>query len=328
SAYGGNRLTEEAVQNGLEWLRKNQLKDGTWSLTRPYSSAGLNDDRTSATAMALLAFQGAGHTHQTGMHQKTVAKGWDALLAMQRPNGDFWRGSVLHHRLYAQAQATIAICELYGMTQDSRFRDPAQRAIDYAVEIQDVRGGWRYTPGSDSDTSVTGWFVMALQSAQMADLKVPQRTLDNVARFLDSVQSEYGATYAYRPGEPATFPMTAEALLCRQYLGWKRTDDRLVTGVHQIGTTPIDWADKNVYYWYYATQVMHHMEGDAWEEWNAVLRQVIPAHQTKDGPEAGSWSPSGDRWGGQGGRLYTTCFCIYMLEVYYRHLPIYSNAFR
>jgi hypothetical protein len=33
-----------------------------------------------------------------------------------------------------------------------------------------------------------------------------------------------------------------------------------------------------------------------------------------------------DRWSnlGQGMRLYTTCLSLYMLEVYYRHLPIYG----
>ena len=27
----------------------------------------------------------------------------------------------------------------------------------------------------------------------------------------------------------------------------------------------------------------------------------------------------------EGGRLYTTCLCLYMLEIYYRHLPIYQH---
>jgi hypothetical protein len=61
-----------------------------------------------------------------------------------------------------------------------------------------------------------------------------------------------------------------------------------------------------------------------WKEWNEKLRQEVPAHQVRKGPEEGSWDPQGDVWGGHGGRLYVTCLSIYMLEVYYRHLPIYS----
>jgi len=69
---------------------------------------------------------------------------------------------------------------------------------------------------------------------------------------------------------------------------------------------------------------MHHMEGDAWDKWNRVMRDSVPKHQVMTGSERGSWDPQGDRWGNFGGRLYQTCLCTYMLEVYYRHLPIYS----
>jgi len=58
------------------------------------------------------------------------------------------------------------------------------------------------------------------------------------------------------------------------------------------------------------------------------MRQTVPERQTKIGREKGSWSPSNDQWGHQGGRLFTTCLSIYMLEVYYRHLPIYKTKLR
>lgn len=119
--------------------------------------------------------------------------------------------------------------------------------------------------------------------------------------------------------------MTAEGLLCRQYLGWRRKHSSLVGGAKYLLEEPINARQKNVYYWYYATQVLHHMEGDLWKQWNKHLSTKLPDMQVKEGAERGSWSPHGDEWGGQGGRLYTTCLSIYMLEVYYRHLPIYSH---
>ena len=115
--------------------------------------------------MALLAFQGAGHTHKNGKYKEQVNRGWRVLLKMQDKDGNFYHGDEDGHRLYSQAQAMIAVCEIYGMTKDSMFREPAQKAVDYAVKIQAQEGGWRYRPGQDSDTSVTGWFVMGLQSA-------------------------------------------------------------------------------------------------------------------------------------------------------------------
>ena len=119
--------------------------------------------------------------------------------------------------------------------------------------------------------------------------------------------------------------MTAEALLCRQYLGWARNDSRLMSGVEYISDHSIDFRDRNVYYWYYATQVIHHMNDHSWDKWNRVMRVELPRNQVQTGKEKGSWSPVGDRWGSHGGRLYTTALSTYMLEVYYRHLPIYAD---
>lgn len=325
SAYGGNASTEAAVMLGLEWLARQQVKHtGGWSLKGPYRDGCPAENREAATAMALLAFQGAGHTHKTGKHQQVVARGWDFLLRRQDSNGSIFQGQDNNHRLYTHAQATIALCELYGMTKDEALRVPAQAAIDYAVKIQDRRGGWRYTPGRGSDTSVTGWFVMAFQSALMAGLEVPSPTLSQVSDYLDSVSSENGARYAYRHTHPPTVAMTAEALLCRQYLGWQRDDPRLLSGVKYVLNNPITYREPNIYYWYYATQVLHHMEGPAWKEWNKVMRDEIPKHQVREGRERGSWDPTEDQWGLFGGRLFTTALSVYTLEVYYRHLPIYG----
>jgi len=333
-AYGGNATTEQAVAEALEWLKRNQRRDGSWSMTGPYNNAGSIENPVAATAMALLAFQGAGHTDREGTHAAVVAKGWKFLLGELDGDGNFIQdGLPNQQRLYTQAQATIALCELFAMTRDEELAPRAQSTIDYAVRIQSPEGGWRYIPGEDSDTSVTGWFVMALQSARMGGLRVPQETLDNVERFLDSVAPEgegdylVGSRYQYRPSrtQPPTHPMTAEALLCRQYMGWQRDDPRLVAGMEYLQRKPITWSKPDVYYWYYATQVAHHLEGDAWRQWNNTMRQVIPENQVQSGREKGSWDPRNDENGNKAGRLFMTCLCTYMLEVYYRHLPIYSK---
>lgn len=326
-AYGGTEETENSVKLGLDWLVKQQRSDGTWSLQGPYSSGSSFENVASATAMALLAFQGHGDTPSKGEYKKVVDKGWKALLAMQDRDGNFVKDGGFNQRLYAQAQCTIAICELYGMTKDSRYAAPAELALQYALKSQAPEGGWRYQPGIDSDTSVTGWFVMALQSARMAKMTVPDSALDNVAKYLDSVSSQDGARYSYQRGREADEVMTAEAMLCRQYLGWKRNDPRLITGADYVSVHPLAYSagSQNVYYWYYATQFFHHMEGTYWNKWNSVMRQAVPTQQIKSGAEKGSWSPADDEWGPQGGRLYVTCLSIYMLEVYYRHLPLYSG---
>ena len=335
---GVSPATEAAVLKGLEWLARQQQADGSWSLIGPYSAPGRIENKASATAMALLAFQGHGDTPVAGKFAGVVAKGWKYLSALE-DNGYYSRDVANpQHRLYTQAQCSIAACELYGMTNDAQYRPAAERAVAYAVKAQDPKlGGWRYDPGTDSDLSVTGWFVIALQSARMAQLEVPEETLQKVVKFLDLTQYDGGRQYYYRPGSEPTPAVTAEGLLCRQYLGYKQDDPRMLEGAAALNRNPINYArDQNkqdVYYWYYATQVCHHMENPTvggkkwtiWDEWNNVMKVVVPAHQTPSGPEAGSWDPGGDKWGSEGGRLYVTCLSIYMLEVYYRHLPIYSG---
>jgi hypothetical protein len=324
-AYGGNRLTEEAVLAALEWLARNQKKDGSWSMCGPYADGSADENIIAATSMAILAFQGHGDTHiapdrgafktdfeyQRALRfSKVVANGWSALLKYLEKDGSFKNDCGEHQKLYAQGQAMIAICEAYAMTNDEKFKEPAQRTVDYAVKIQDPEGGgWRYIPGSDSDVSVSGWYMMGLQSARMGKLDVPQKTLDKLSKFLDKVALAEGRQYRYRVNGPTTDAMSAEGLLCRQYLGWKQNDPRMLGGVQFISERPMQWiaGKRNVYYWYYATQVAHHM--------------------TREGKEDGSWNPNGDVWGDTSGRLYVTCLSTYMLEVYYRHLPIYRQIF-
>jgi hypothetical protein len=127
--------------------------------------------------------------------------------------------------------------------------------------------------------------------------------------------------------------LTAEGLLCRQYLGAARDDPQLIAGISLLlESVRIDFGshgepawDKDIYAWYYITQVCHHAGGGAWRRWNADLKSRVPAAQVAKGPEQGSWDPAYDQWGDVGGRLYATCLCACMLEVYYRHLPLYGD---
>lgn len=334
-SYGGSGKTEGAVALGLRWLAANQHRSGMWSLSGPYSDGSQTENPEAATAMALLAFQGAGYTPASDpKHEFTsvVRRGWAALLKRQKSDGRFFETTNRTHQLYTQAQCTMAICELYAMTGDAVYYDAAQRAVDYCVKAQAPQGGWRYEPNNDSDTSVTGWFVMALQSARMGGIEVPSPVFERIEKFLDSVQRgdengyDVGSRYAYQPRDGATLTLSAEGLLCRQYLGWPHNDPRLDAGVEYISSNPPAWDKRNVYYWYYATQVLHHMEGKPWRTWNDEMKALLPTNQVKRGRERGSWDPKGDRWGDAGGRLYVTCLSLYTLEVYYRHLPMYRTG--
>ena len=340
-AFGGTAATEAAVLEGLKWLARNQKSDGSWSLEGPYANGARRENREAATAMALLAFQGAGKL-PTGPRDdfgRTVKRGWNWLLDQQNKDGSFFDAGIANHRFYTHAQCTIALCELLAMTGDAQYRDKAQRAVDYFVATQSDKGGWKYSPQGRSDLSVTGWVLMALKSARMAGLEVPSEVFLEIEEFLDSVSRDdppaygpIGSRYVYEAANnfnrEAMPTLTAVGLLCRQYLGWKSKDHRLLNGVEFLLTSLPEWRERriDVYYWYYATQVCLHAGGPNWEIWNKVTREMLPAQQETRGRERGSWDPRLDKWGrSSGGRLYVTCLAIYTLEVYYRHLPLYKQ---
>ena len=217
--------------------------------------------------------------------------------------------------MYAQGLATIAICEAYGLSQDPKLRRPAQLAVDYIVWAQDDNGGgWRYGPKQAGDTSVVGWQVMALKSAQMAGLNVPEKTMKKAMEYLDNCMADNGG-YGY-VGKGASPTMSAVGLLCRQYLqAWGPKHAMLSKGVanHIIGK---NHGVRNMYYTYYATQVMHHFGGKAWDEWNVKTRDELIATQNKtNGPDDGSWDPRG---GHAHGRIMMTSLC----PVSYTHLTL------
>ena len=325
---GGTTASEKCVSLGLRWLARHQQTDGSWNFHHGLDDPGsLEKCTTGATGFALLTFLGAGHTHRSeqARYRSTVDKGIRFLLAQMKRDGNSGdlRGQVVGNEgMYAQAIATLTLCEAYGLTRDSKLKDSAQRAVNFIVTAQDPKGGgWRYAPRDPGDTTVTGWQVMALKSAKNSGLKVPEQTLVRCRPFPRFRPDGGGSRYGYdRPGD--TPAMTAIGLLCRMYLGWKRGNSPLKSGVEYLSRTGPSLDD--IYYDYYASQTLHQWGGSEWKKWNDVLRDHLVETQVKRGDAAGSWKPTGDRGAGPGGRLYQTCLSVMTLEVYYRYLPLYQ----
>ena len=277
-----------------------------------------------ATSLALLPFLGAGQTHQEGNFRPVVYNGLQFLCRNAKVTKDGADFRDKNGRMYSHGLASIALCEAYAMTHDKKLYNPAQGAVNFICYAQDpVGGGWRYTPKQAGDTSAVGWQIMALKSAHMAYLNVPPEVVKKAFNFLDIVQADGGAGYGYcGPGNKKT--TSSIGLLCRMYLGWKKDNEALERGVKAICKKGPD--DHDVYYNYYATQVCRHWEGEVWQAWNGKMRDYLVNSQDKKGHETGSWFLGGGAHGNaNGGRLYHTAMCTMVLEVYYRHLPIYRK---
>ncbi len=331
--YGGTAASEKSVNMGLAWLAGLQRDDGSWNLSEPgpgAESGMFQRTEVGATSLALLCFLGAGHTHATdGPYREIVHKGLAYIGSqaeiVQGP-ADLRGASEGNAGMYVQGLATICISEAHALDPtDEDLRQLTQMAVRFIERAQDpAGGGWRYRPRQAGDTSVVGWQVMALQSAKAGRIKVSSSVLREARQFLhDARGDDDGATYRYTPNRGnATDSMTAVGLLCRMYLGWGRDHKPLQKGVQRLSA--VGPSSRDVYYNYYATQVLRHFGGDLWDKWNLQMREQLVTTQITDGPAAGSWAPT-DNHGIQAGQIYQTALSILTLEVYYRHLPLYRR---
>ena len=332
---GPNEASEKAVANALKWLANHQLADGGWSFDHASCEAcrgacrnpgRLEGARNAATAFALLPFLGSGQTHKDSKRYKAAINGGLTYLINHMRIGP--HGGALNEpggNMYSHGIAAIALCEAYAMTHDKKLLVPAGAAINFICYAQDPSGGgWRYQPRDRGDTSILGWQIMALKSGYMAGLPVPPATVRKASQFLDSVQGSGGAIVRLSGRKKGTDATVAIGLLCRMYLGWKKDNPALQRG--------IQWLSKrgpsanNMYYNYYATQVMRHWEGEEWTNWNRQMRDQLIHTQARQGHEEGSWFISGGDLGAiAGGRLYCTAMAAMILEVYHRYMPIYGS---
>ncbi len=316
---GGNPETEAAVARALAWLAKQQKAEGYWEFDGSHK-----DDRVAATGMCILPFLAAGETHQKGRYKSVVAKGLDFLKSRLKASGQFGEAG-----MYAQAIATIAVCEAAGMTQDDRLKKEAKKAADFIVRAQSTNGSWGYTAGSDGDTSIVGWQVQALKSAKLAGIAVPDKVMEKAQSFLVSVSTDSESRYGYRTKGP-THTLSAVGLLSRIYLMNNARHPAVAHGVEHM------WAENkptegawDMYYYYYATQVVHFFDGKAWhQDWNPAMRKILLDKQATQNTanvkpaDIGSWPMDTGFIGSSCGRLGTTCLACLTLEVYYRHLPL------
>lgn len=315
---GGDPETEAAVVRALDWLKQNQESDGRWSVSRSGGEAGHD---VAGTGLALLCFYGWGGSHrEEGPYRDAITSGLRWLLSRVGSEGDLTGGR--ENGMYDQGAGTLALAEAYGLTRDPDVAAPLGLAVDFIVRAQNDLGGWRYRPASrDADTSVTGWQVMALRSAELAGLEVPARTWEGVGRWLRRVGGgRHGGLYGYVNEVPHA-AMVAQGMFTRQLLGSGTEEPRMRESEDYLFRALPEARRPNFYYWYCGSLALYQRQGEVWALWNARLKEILLSTQSKSGKAAGSWGPTGD-WGRPSGRLGVTCLATLSLEVYYRYLPL------
>ncbi len=326
---GGSRASELAVEQGIRWIVAHQREDGSWRFRHHQgecdgrcANPGTRESTTAATGLALMSLMGAGYTHRSGPYQETVQKGLDYLLEKIRVTK---HGGILAEGeagMYSHAIATIALAEAFSMTRDTNLINAVESARTYIVTAQHGKGGWRYNPGYPGDMTVTGWQLMALKSCEISGLPSERTIWQKAEQFIDSLGSSSGR-FGYQSRDEKNPTTTAIGLLSKMYLGMPKEHGGLEMGAGYIFDRGPSKTD--IYFNYYATQVMHHLQGPNWKIWNQEMRDFLIDSQVKTaGHEAGSWYFE-DKHGQVGGRLYTTAMAVMTLEVYYRFMPLYED---
>ena len=314
---GGTTQTEAAVDKGLAYLANTQEEDGRWNIAK---SGGQGNHDQAATAFALLAFYGRGEVHdEECKYQDTVKRGIEWLVGQQNgATGDLRGAKPQGNAMYDHGIASLAVVEAYGVTKDTALRPKAQAAIDFITETQHEEGGWRYQPNQKGDLSVTGWYIMALASAQMSGLEVPDKTIEGAARFLASVShGKNKGAYGYTGPGGGTAAMNAAGFFCSQLLGHSSNTAKAYESSAIVDRQGFKLDD--IYYAYYGSVASYQHQGPAWRKWMEKMHPAFVKAQNSDG----SWNTGGGH-GGSMGKVIVTSLVTLCLEAHYRYTPLYG----
>jgi hypothetical protein len=239
---------------------------------------------------------------------------------------------VAHNFTYSHIIATHAFVEAYRRTRFPLFKRTAQKALDFLEHARNPERGWRYgvQPG-ESDSCVTSWAVLPLDSGRASGLDVSTEAFTDARRYLDEVTDESGRVGYNRKGTLSvrveevldTFPpqeteaLTAMAVVARLLAGSSRRPDdaRIERGFGLLLAKPPSGrpSSMDLIYWYFGARAMEMMDDPRRESWDEALREVILKTQIAAGENRSSWNPD-DAWGKEGGRVYTTALMALCLE--------------
>ena len=293
---------EDAINRALKYLARIQRKDGGWGTG-------------ATTAVALMAFMLQGHFPKYGKYGKTVDRALQWMLKKSRDGGGYFGGNMYQHAL-----ATLALSEIWGMSDRDEIRDALKLAVRIILRSQNTQGGWRYQPfPSGADISVTVMQIVALNSAKEAGMYVPQKTMDRAIAYVRGCQVEFtgGFSYGYG-GRSDSFSATCAGTASLLLAGVEAKTRPVQSGLGYLFRYPAHkFQDTRYYYYahYYAIQAMYQAGERYYQKWYPKIHDGLLKRQRMDG----SWQ------GGVGGGQFSTCLAVLILGVPYRFLPVYQR---
>ncbi|MFO0902734.1 MAG: squalene--hopene cyclase [Pirellulales bacterium] len=341
--------SEAALQRGLEWLARNQGRDGNWDS----NDLGL-------VGMGALAYLSAGHLPGRGPYGEVVQRALDHVVTHAHKSGKL-NIADSQRDMYNHGLATFVLGQAQGMTnvQDQRLNTTLSRALRLIADTQCEDGGWDYRAKRQSnghDLSLAVMQAKALRSAMDCGFDVPPEVVEQAIRSVrehyspktgsrnapESEQQRVPGQFTYTKGGGSGTPaMAACGVVCLQEFGqyddWRIAKNMAVIsesirqvnkGVRRDGTMPFD-----AYTLYYIGQALYQVGGRDWEENYPKLRDHLIATQMVNAgnpAEHGCWhdrgAGGGGRIGGKPGQLYATSVACFILAIPNRYLPILQEG--
>lgn len=309
---------DPAVERGLEALAQIQREDGSYP-------DGFGDS-TGIPALAGMAFLSRGHLPTEGPYAESINRSIDFVLANQKDSGLFEKGKAGSGPMYAHNIATLFLSEASGMVEPERQRkiaDALPKALQVIYQAQQVekpeqhRGGWRYHPGSrDSDTSCSGWALMALRSAKLNGAAVPDKAIEDAVAYLERHQDPETGTFGYTGRKDHAQTLTGMGLLCLELCGRHGSEESIKAGDYVLKSfRGLPGQKHETYGIYYNAQGLFQLGGRYWAEFAPWMYETYLAKQQVDG----FWNSK------EAGRIYGTSMMVLAFTVPYRQLPIYQR---
>ncbi len=319
----GDEITpaqQAAVEKGLAYLARAQMKNGAFGGEGGFG--GGPGGHVGVTALAGIAFMGAGNLPNRGKYGENVKKIADFLVACTDRNGFISSGG--GGEMYSHGFATLFLAEVYGMTQDDEVKEALLRAVKLIHRCQNQAGGWRYQPAPvDADISITICQVMALRAARDAGIKVEEATINKAVEYVKSCSCpDGGFSYTAGQGGGSGFARSAAGVATLYYAGrFDKDRARIEQGINYLnrmrpGTGAGNQTDGHYFYGnYYAVQAMFLAGGESWARWYPAIRDDLIARQNKGtGVWQGEISPD-----------YDTAMALIILQMPNRYLPVFHG---